>query len=90
MCWVWGILFRLFAEIIVGAVACAIMYRGTGYYGMGRCALGFLCVIGGSCLLLSVLTTTAFCDPIFWRAEWRALSGHDPYRCNTSAVVYWR
>jgi len=31
---------------------------------------------------LSILTTTAFCDPLFWRAEWRALSGAgNPNRC---------
>jgi hypothetical protein len=42
-----------------------------------RGALLFAC---GSVFIFSTLTSVAFGDALFWRAEWRALSGKNPYR----------
>jgi hypothetical protein len=33
-------------------------------------------------LLASVLTSIGFCDPLFWRAEWRALTFQEANRCS--------
>jgi IS1 family transposase len=65
----------------------ALIFGGLSIYGLAlfenrRYVRGLGCFFAGSCGFLSTLTSFAFCDPLFWRAEWLALTEKgNPYRC---------
>jgi len=44
----------------------------------------------GIYLLLSLLTTTEFCDPLFYRAGWSGLTGHETYNRECSERSEYR
>lgn len=72
----------LYCEIIAALLASLIAAWGGWLWGR-RCFMGGgLLAIIGLAMTASVLTTTGFCDPLFWRAEWRALTGQEADRCS--------
>jgi hypothetical protein len=75
--------FPLYAEIIAGLVAQAIGLVGAYLYVRNR-FWGVLVIALALAMVFSVLTTVGFCDPLFWRAEWRSLTGKEANRCQCS------
>ena len=88
-----GLEFPLYIEILASLLANFIAWWGGWllYGKRRRRILGSALVVLGFCLYASVLTTILFCDPLFWRAEWRAFSsGQNPYRCQWSEYSEYR
>jgi len=73
--------FLLYFEILAFLLAIPIISWGGWLSGrgsrLGRC-IGLL----GIGLLWSTITAVSFCDPLFWRAEWRSLTGQEANRCH--------
>jgi len=76
----------LYTEIFFGVCIVGAAIGGCYLYDNGWRLWATTIFVLCSCLLLSVFTETAFCDPLFWRAEWRSLAGssQDACRCDWS------
>lgn len=70
-----------FKVLLLFGVGGLISYWGWGLYYSSRRFAGIISILLGSCLILSSLTLVAFCDPLFWRAEWRSLTFRGADRC---------
>jgi hypothetical protein len=71
----------LYLEILATLLAGLIASWGGWLWGGGHRAWGGLVIALSLWLFLSFFTGFLFSDPLFWRAGWNVLSGHDPYRC---------
>ena len=71
----------LYLQIPAALLTCFIAWCGFFLYVRRRKFYGSLLILCGLGLLFSVLTTIGFGDPLFWRAEWRALTFQHPDRC---------
>jgi hypothetical protein len=74
--------FPLYGEILAALLASLIASWGGWLWGGGHRIWGSLIAALGLGLCFSVLTTAGFCDPLFWRAEWRSLTGQEANRCD--------
>jgi hypothetical protein len=72
--------FPLYGNILAALLAGLITSCGGWLSGRGN-RWGWIVGFLGIGLLWSILTTIGFCDPLFWRAEWRALTGQEANRC---------
>jgi len=75
--------FPLYVKVLAFLLAIFITCWG-GWLSEHRPWLGRLLGALGIGLLASVLTSIGFCDPLFWRAEWRSLTGQEANRCQCS------
>lgn len=73
--------FPLYSEILAALLASLIACWGGWLWGGGHRIWGGLLAVLGLGLAASVLTTVGFCNPLFWRAEWRSLTFQEANRC---------
>jgi IS1 family transposase len=74
--------FPLYIDILSGLLFYCLIWLGEYLYLVrGQRRRGAFVTIIGACLLFSMFTAIGFCDPIFWRAEWRSLTGKGANRC---------
>jgi hypothetical protein len=71
--------FPLYLEILAGFLLCGFACWG-GWLASHGWRIGLVIAILEIGLLASVLTTTGFCDPLFWRPLGRILTNQNPYR----------
>jgi hypothetical protein len=80
--------FPLYSEILAALLASLIASWGGWLWAGGNRVRGGLCAVLGLGIVASVLTTVGFCDPLFWRAEWRSLTFQEANRCECQHSEY--
>jgi len=78
----------LYGEICAALLASLIAIWGGWLWGGGNRIWGGLLAVFGLGLLASALTAVGFCDPLFWRAEWRSLTFQEANRCGCQQSEY--
>jgi hypothetical protein len=72
----------LCVQVLALVLAILVTPWGSWLAGSGGRVLGTVLGVFGIGLLGTVLTIIGFCDPLFWRAEWRSLTGQEANRCS--------
>jgi hypothetical protein len=82
--------FPLYDEILAALLTTLIASWGGWLLGGKHRIYGGLLAVPSLGLIASILTTASFCDPLFWRAEWRSLTGQEANRCQSAGQTYYR